>query len=434
MLTRKSWITLLLALLTGLAGAQKTKIKVKQKRSGAANTRAILPARQEGIRTGAEQTARYLPLLQGKNVGLLVNHTSTVGERHLVDVLRANGVTLKVIFGPEHGFRGNAPDGAKIDNNRDPSTGVPVVSLYGKKLRPSAEDLKGVDILVYDIQDVGTRFYTFISSLQYLMEAALEQNIPLLVLDRPNPNGFYVDGPVLDPKFKSFVGMQPVPIVYGMTPGEYAHMILMEGWLSPEANEAFEVTKRARYSAGATYFRLEVIPCTGYTHKSRYALPVRPSPNLPEMQSIYWYPSTCLFEGTVLSEGRGTEKPFQYIGHPALPRHLFSFTPRTNAGAPNPKHKDQSCYGWNLSGSTDSVLRQTAGRLQLGTLLEAYRLFPQKDSFFKEATFNRLAGSDQLMQQIRAGKTEAEIRASWQPELNRFKEVRKKYLMYPDFE
>ncbi|MGZ5222397.1 MAG: exo-beta-N-acetylmuramidase NamZ family protein, partial [Chitinophagaceae bacterium] len=261
-----------------------------QSEAGNKNSTKIIPA--------ADQVDEYLPLLKGKKVALLVNHTSTVGGTHIVDTLKKLGIDIRVVFGPEHGFRGDAPDGAKIETTVDAKTGIPVVSLYGKKNKPTAEDLKDIDIMVYDIQDVGTRFYTFISSMQYFMEAALENDsygIPLIILDRPNPNGFYVDGPVLDMKFKSFVGMQPVPVVYGMTIGEYANMILLQGWLSEAANSVFENLKRARFKSGTKYFHLQVIPVKNYTHKSKYLLPVPPSPNLPDMPSIYWYASTCFF-------------------------------------------------------------------------------------------------------------------------------------------
>ena len=407
--------------------AQKPRENSQPQAKQQKSTAAITPA--------AEQMSQYLPLLKGKKLALLVNHTSTVGGTHIIDTLIKLGVNIKVAFGPEHGFRGDAPDGAKIETTTDAKTGVPVVSLYGKKNKPTPEDLKDVDVMVYDIQDVGARFYTFISSMQYFMEAALENGIPLIILDRPNPNGFYVDGPVLDQKFKSFVGMQPVPVVYGMTIGEYAQMILQEGWLSDAANKAYENLKRIRFMEGAKYFRLTVIPVANYTHKSKYVLPVKPSPNLPEIQSVYWYPSTCFFEGTTFSEGRGTPKPFEYIGHPLMPKTMFSFTPVATAGAPSPKHKDQVCYGYNLSGTPAEVLKVIDNKLQLKYLLEAYRLFPEKENFFtKNNGLNRLAGTDELMQQIKDGKTEAQIRASWEPKLAAFKTIRKKYLLYPDFE
>ncbi|RYY91280.1 MAG: DUF1343 domain-containing protein, partial [Chitinophagaceae bacterium] len=367
---RSALAAALLFLLAGSTMAQKTKIKTKLRQKRSAPTVVAAP-KVSAILPAAEQPAAYLPQLRGKKVALLVNQTSRAQGAHLADFLKRYGIDLRVIFGPEHGFRGNAPDGAEIRSNVDAATGVPVVSLYGKKLKPAPEDLKDIDIMVYDIQDVGARFYTYISSLQYYLEAALENGIPLMILDRPNPNGFYVDGPVLDPKFKTFVGLQPIPIAYGMTPGEYAQMLLLEGWLSDAANRAFEVTKRARYAPGARYFRLEVIPCAGYTHKSRYALPVRPSPNLPDMTAIYWYTSTCLFEGTAVTEGRGTPRPFATIGAPLLPKHLFAFTPGPTEGAPKPRYNGQTCYGWDLSAERRELQPQNAGRLQLRYLLEA---------------------------------------------------------------
>ncbi len=331
----------------------------------------------------AERTDKYLPLLKGKNVAIFANHTSTVGNMHLVDVLQQAGVSIKIIFGPEHGFRGTADAGEKVENIIDKATGVPVVSLYGKKRKPSKEDLEDIDIMLFDIQDVGVRFYTYISSLQEYMETAIEYNIPLIVLDRPNPNGHYIDGPVLETKFKSFVGMQPIPIVYGMTIGEYARMLLEEGWLSKQAMDAYTTNVlAATYPPGASYFSLSVIPNGNYTHKSKYILPVKPSPNLPEIQSVYWYPSTCFFEGTVMSEGRGTDKPFQIFGHPSLPKGLYKFTPTSREGAKDPKLKDKTCYGWNLSGTPDQVLKKVDNKIQLAWLMLAYKLFPDKKSFF----------------------------------------------------
>lgn len=416
------------------AQKQKTKIKTETKKvkikTNNANASSIIP--------GAERLNEYLPLLKGKNVAVFANPTAIVGNTHLVDTLLKLGIKIKVAFGPEHGFRGNAPDGAKIETTVDKATGIPIVSLYGQKNKPSKEDLKDVDVMLYDIQDVGARFYTFISSMQLYMEAAIENNIPLIILDRPNPNGFYVDGPVLDPKFKSFVGMQPVPVVYGMTIGEYAQMLLDEGWLSvpvkyPIVNIDLVKDKRtAMYSqTPLPKFNLTIIKCLNYTHKSKYVLPVRPSPNLPEIQSVYWYPSICFFEGTAISEGRGTEKPFELFGHPSLPKNMFSFTPHSTEGAPSPKYKGQVCYGWNVSGTPEEVLKMVDSRLQLKYLLEAYRLFPDKENFFnKNNGFNRLAGNDELMQQIKDGKTEEEIRKSWEPKLSEFKKIRKKYLLY----
>jgi uncharacterized protein YbbC (DUF1343 family) len=368
----------------------------------------------------AERMELYLPLLQGKKVAVFANHTSLVKNTNLVDTLVKKGINVVVVFGPEHGFRGTADAGEKIGNYTDEKTRVPVVSLYGSKTKPSPEDLQNVDVMVFDIQDVGTRFYTYISSLEEYMTAAIENNKRVIVLDRPNPNGFYVDGPVLDPKLKSFVGMQRIPIVYGMTIGEYAKMLVGEKWLKSEVKDVNNF--------------LTVITCAGYTHKSKYVLPVKPSPNLPDMPSIYWYPSTCWFEGTVLSEGRGTAKPFQLFGHPSLPKNLISFTPRSMPGATNPKHKDQVCYGWDLSGSPEEVLKKTDAKIQLKYIIEAYRLFPNKDSFFRSnGSFNRLAGNDVLMNQIRNGVAEEEIRKSWEPALQEFRLTRKKYLLYEDF-
>jgi uncharacterized protein YbbC (DUF1343 family) len=389
---------------------------------------------QVKIIPAAERINVYLPLIKGKKVGIFANHTSTVGNGHLVDTLQKLGVDIRVIFGPEHGFRGTIPDGVKIADYKDEKTGILVVSLYGAKRRPTADDIKDVDVLIFDIQDVGTRFYTYISSMQEFLEFALENHKPLMILDRPNPNGFYVDGPVLDPKFKSFVGMQPIPINYGMTMVEYARMLLGEKWLNEKAN-AIAAHNITTEPTPDTPFHVQFIKCQNYTHKSKYVLPVKPSPNLPDMQSIYLYPSTCLFEGTALSEGRGTAKPFQYIGHPGLPKNLFSFTPNPNEGSKSSKHFGKVCYGWNLGGTVDEVMKKVDGRIQLKWLIEAYKLFPQKDSFFlRTNSFNRLSGTDVLMQQIKDGKSEEEIRKSWEPKLSEFKAIRKKYLLYEDFE
>lgn len=404
--------------------AQKEKTKTKTNKQGNAS-----------IITGAERLDAYLHLLKGKRVAVFANTTAIVGRLHLVDTLLKLGINIKVVFGPEHGFRGNAPDGAKIETTVDKATGIPIVSLYGQKNKPSSEDLKNIDVMIYDIQDVGTRFYTFISSFQLYMEAALENGIPLLILDRPNPNGFYVDGPVLDPKFKSFVGMQPIPVVYGMTIGEYGMMLGGEGWLAEKANNKYDYYKKFAQKQPDTPFHFLVIRCLNYTHKSKYVLPIKPSPNLPDIQSVYWYASHCFFEGTAIAEGRGTPHPFEWIGHPSLPKNLFSFTPHSTEGAPNPKYKDQVCYGWNVSGTSEEVLKMIDGRLSLKYLLQAYQLFPGKEFFFnKNKGFNRLAGNDELMEQIKDGKTEKEIRASWQPRLSGFKKIRKKYLLYEDFE
>ena len=389
---------------------------------------------QTRITTGAERTAVYFPLLKGKSVAVFANQTSMVGGTHLVDTLIKSGIKVVKIFGPEHGFRGDADAGEHVGDAKDKKTGIPVISLYGDHKKPTPEDLKDVDILLFDIQDVGVRFYTFISSLQYYLEAALENHKPLMILDRPNPNGFYVDGPVLDMKFKSFIGMQPIPIVYGMTIGEYALMLAGENWLSKEANavNAYNITTQP---TADTPFHVTVIKCKNYDHNSKYVLPVMPSPNLKQMQGIYLYPSTCFFEGTVLSEGRGTDAPFQIFGHPTLPKNLYTFTPAPNAGAKSSKCFYQACYGWKIDGSNEEILQQLGKKIQLKYLLEAYSLFPGKDSFFLKNNFiNRLAGNDILQQQVKSGATEAEIRKSWEPQLQAFKQTRKKYLLYTDFE
>ena len=389
--------------------------------------------------TGADRMNVYLPMLKGKAVAVFANQTSMVQNTHLVDTLLKSGINIVKIFGPEHGFRGTADAGEHVDDAKDKKTGLPVISLYGNHKKPTPEDFKDVDVLIFDIQDVGVRFYTFISSLQYYLEAALENHKPLLILDRPNPNGFYVDGPVLDTNFKSFVGLQPVPIVYGMTIGEYALMLAGENLLSARANaiNAYNVTTNP---TADTPFHVQVIKCKNYDHNTKYILPVMPSPNLKSMQSIYLYPSTCFFEGTVLSEGRGTDKPFQIFGHPSLPNTLYPFTPKPNAGAKNSKCFYQKCYGWNLSGNNKEVLfrlnsKSEGYRIQLKYLIEAYKLFPGKDSFFLKNNFiNKLAGNDILQQQVKNGNSEEEIRKSWEPELKEFKERRRKYLLYKDFE
>jgi uncharacterized protein YbbC (DUF1343 family) len=386
------------------------------------------------ITPAAERTNVYVPMLKGKAVGVFANQTSMVKNTHLVDTLLKMGVNVVKIFGPEHGFRGDANAGEHVADGTDKRTGLPVISLYGKHRKPTPEDLKGVDVLLFDIQDVGVRFYTYISSLQEFMEAAFEHGIPLMILDRPNPNGFYIDGPVLEREHSSFIGMQPVPVVYGMTIAEYAFMIAGEKWLSKKANEKYAFYKTAENSPD-TPFHFQVIKNVNYDHNSKYRLPIMPSPNLPEMQSIYLYPSTCFFEGTVLSEGRGTDKPFQIFGHPALPKNLFSFTPKPNAASKSSKCFFQKCYGWNLSGSEKDVLEKTDGRIQLSYLQNAYKLFPGKDTFFlKNNFFYKLAGNKNLMQQIKDGISEEEIKKSWEPGLTAFKEIRKKYLLYKDFD
>ena len=362
------------------------------------------------LQTGAERTDQYLPLLKGKRVALVVNQTSVIGKKHLVDSLVAAGVNITLIYAPEHGFRGEADAGAHISNATDSKTGLPIFSLYGKNKKPSAEQLSNVDVLLFDIQDVGARFYTYISTMHYVMEAAAENNKSVLVLDRPNPNGYYVDGPVLNPKYRSFVGMHPIPVVHGLTVGELAGMINGQKWLE-----------------GGRTCKLTVIPVKNYTHKTRYSLPVKPSPNLPNDLAIQVYPSICLFEGTNVSVGRGTPTPFQVIGSPFYKKKDFSFTPQSVPGATNPPHLNQVCYGYKL---TD---KDVQGKFTLAYLLDFYRNSTGQDKFFTNF-FTSLAGNTELKEQIIAGKSEAEIRASWQPALHAYKKMRKQYLRYPDFE
>ena len=431
----KNFISIFIALtITVFIQAQSSK----QKPQGIETLSVILP--------GAYQTETYLPLLKGKRVGIFANQTSNIGKQHLVDSLQRLGIKITKAFGPEHGFRGKADAGEKVDNYIDSATGIPIVSLYGKKRKPTAQDIADVDILLFDIQDVGTRFYTFISSLQEFIESAIEFDKPLIILDRPNPNGFYVDGPILDSNYKSFVGMQPIPIVYGMTIGEYAKMLLGEKMLQwkyiKKQDNHVSLGEMLGFEEERRNFKLTVIKCKNYTHKSKYILPIKPSPNLPDMPSIYWYASTCFFEGTVLSEGRGTDHPFCIFGHPLLPNNLFTFTPTSRDGAKEPKLKDKVCYGWNLFESNTNVLKSIDNKIQLKYLLDAYELFPDKANFFikpksnkpTDFFFNKLAGNAVLMEQINAGKSETEIRNSWQPGIEAFKKIRKKYLLYPDFE
>lgn len=363
------------------------------------------------LKTGAEQTALYLPMLKGKTVALVVNHTSVIGKTHLADSLIALGVKVKTIFAPEHGFRGTADAGEHVANGIDKKTGLPIVSLYGSNKKPSVAQLEGIDIVIFDIQDVGARFYTYTSTMHYVMEACAETGKTILVLDRPNPMGHLVDGPVLDRKFASFVGLNPVPVVHGCTVGELAGMINQEGWLKDgiKAN-------------------LKVIKCLNYKHSTPYTLPIAPSPNLPNLQSILLYPSICFFEGTEVSVGRGTDKQFQVIGSPNPANGNFTFTPVDKPGAKNPPQKDKLCYGLDLS----QVDARKEG-FTLKYVLDFYQKARDKTKFFTSiSSFDRLAGSDDLRKQIIAGKTEAEIRTTWQKDLEAYKVIRKKYLLYAE--
>ncbi|MFD2936638.1 exo-beta-N-acetylmuramidase NamZ family protein [Spirosoma flavum] len=362
------------------------------------------------IQTGADQMNLYLPVLQGKRVGLVVNHTSRVGSVHLVDSLIARGVTIKTIFAPEHGFRGQATDGEEISSSRDPRTGIMITSLYGKNRKPTPKQMDSLDVIVFDIQDVGVRFYTYTSTMHYVMEACAEAGKPMILLDRPNPNGHYIDGPVLDPKFKSFVGLNPIPVVYGLTMGELARMINGEGWL-----------------AGAKTCPLTVVPLKNYTHQTPYILPVPPSPNLPNQQAVLLYPSLCFFEGTVVSVGRGTDKQFQVIGSPYTQYGPYTFTPVDKPGAVNPPLEGQLCYGLDLSNVTISKKG-----LVLDYFFDFFKRATDKSKFFLANNgIDRLVGTDQLRLQLLAGVSENKIRESWEPGLNVYKQIRKKYVLYP---
>ena len=364
------------------------------------------------VHVGAERTDQYVPLLLGKRIAVVTNQTGMIGQTHLVDSLLSIGVDIVKVFAPEHGFRGEASAGEHVADERDQRTSLPLVSLYGKNKKPSPAQLADVDILLFDIQDVGVRFYTYISTLHYVMEAAAEQGKQVLVLDRPNPNGFYVDGPMLDTAFRSFVGMDPVPLVHGLTMGEYARMANGEGWLK-----------------GGVQCKLTVIPCTGYDHSTFYELPVKPSPNLPNMAAVYLYPALGLFEGTIVSVGRGTDKPFQCIGFPECTLGDYAFTPLSTPGALNPPYQGITCIGLDLSSYGDFYTRLDPG-LNLEWLIGMYKASPDKAKFFNPF-FDKLAGNSSLRKAVVEGKSEEDIRASWRKELNAFKDKRKAYLLYP---
>ena len=358
------------------------------------------------IIVAAAQTESYLNLINGKNIAIVANQTSVIENTHLVDSLLALGVSVKKVFAPEHGFRGKADAGELINDGFDTKTGLPIFSLHGKSKKPSAEQLKGIDVIVFDIQDVGARFYTYISSLHYVMEAAAENEIMVIVLDRPNPNGHYIDGPVLEPKHSSFVGKHPVPLVYGMTIGEYGQMINGEKWLK-----------------NGIQCDLTVIPLKNYTHDSEYSLPIRPSPNLPNDTSINLYPSLGFFEGTIINAGRGTEFQFQRYGAPFFEKSNFNYTPKPNFGSKYPKQKDKLCYGVDLRNT------KKLSAINLEWLVDAYQKTPKTEKFFGK-TFTIHAGNTKLQQQIEQGLTAQEIRKSWKNGLEAFKVIRKNYLIY----
>lgn len=368
------------------------------------------------IKVGAERTEIYLPKIQGKSIAIVANHTSLIGTTHLVDTLLSLKVDIKKIFCPEHGFRGNIEAGELINNHSDSKTGLPIVSLYGSSKKPKKEHFKDVDVVIFDLQDVGVRFYTYISTMHYVMEACAENGIPLIVLDRPNPNGYYIDGPVLDTAYRSFVGMHPVPLVHGLTVGEFAQMINGEGWLFNKQKCSLTVT-----------------PCLGYTHSETFNLPVKPSPNLPNQLSILLYPSLGLFEGTTVSVARGTDFPFQAFGYPNYPLKQFKFKPTVRIGASvNPPYNGKTCFGVDLRDySIDYFLERKS--INLDWLIYTYKTHPDKKTFFNNF-FRNLAGTPILRKQIEDGLNAETIRKTWQPAIEQYKQIRKNYLLYPDFE
>lgn len=399
----KSIVLLILFLFAGNAEAQRL-VKVET------TSKTI-----KDLLVGADRTSEYLPVLKGKSVAVVANQSSLIKSTHLVDSLISLKVKVKKVFCPEHGFRGLVDAGEKVATEKDAKTGLSIISLYGKNKKPSAADLKDVDVVVFDIQDVGVRFYTYLSTLHYVMEACAENKKQLLVLDRPNPNGYFIDGPVMEDAYKSFLGLHPVPIVYGMTIGEYAQMINGEGWLK-----------------GGVKCDLKVITIGNYTHNDLFELAVRPSPNLPNMSSIYLYPSLGLFEGTVIAVGRGTDLPFQIIGSPTLTKTNYSFIPEPKPGAMEPKYKGQQCNGHNLAEFGKEYMKDTK-KINLFWLTGTYADTPDKTTFFDE-NFNYHAGNSTLQKQIKDGVSEEAIRKSWEPGLAKFRTVRKKYLLYKDFQ
>ncbi|RUT73415.1 exo-beta-N-acetylmuramidase NamZ family protein [Ancylomarina longa] len=371
--------------------------------------------KKQAVICGADNTLEYIKSLENKNVAVVANQASRIGNEHLVDFLLGRGILIKKFFSPEHGFRGDADAGEKFKNYKDKKTGLPIVSLYGKHYKPSVTDIKGIDVIVFDLQDVGVRFYTYISTLHYVMEICAEENIPLIVLDRPNPNAYYIDGPVLEKRYRSFVGMHPVPVVYGMTIGEYAKMINGEGWLR-----------------SGIHCSLTVIPCINWSRDSIYSLPVKPSPNLPNSLAVALYPSLCFFEGTVVSVGRGTDFPFQCYGHPLMKKGDFSYQPRSISGVSKyPKFEKQKCYGKDLRSINLKHLRKRK-EINITYLIDAYRHLGDKTKFFN-AFFKNLAGTEKLREQIESGLSEEGIRKNWQKDIQAFKNIRKKYLIYPDY-
>lgn len=376
--------------------------------SQSTDTIPILNSNSNELKVGAERLGKYLSLLEGKRVGLVVNQTSIIHQTHLVDTLLALGVTIQKVFAPEHGFRGQADAGETVSDGIDNATGLPIVSLYGNNKKPTAYQLQDLDIVIFDIQDVGARFYTYITTMHYVMEACAENQKVMLILDRPNPNGDYVDGPMLDMALQSFVGYHPIPIVHGLTVGELAKMIVGENWMA--TSQSLDLT---------------IIPIENYTHQTPYSLPIKPSPNLPNDLSIRLYPSLCLFEGTAISVGRGTYFPFQVIGYPDASFGDFSFTPKSISGMSKyPKHENQTCYG------IDFREKEEIPTFNLSFIIDYYQKFSNKNEFFNNY-FDTLVGTFELKQQIQTGWTEEQIRASWQEDLESYHLMRAQYLLYP---
>jgi uncharacterized protein YbbC (DUF1343 family) len=417
-------LALAISLATALAANSNCVNSSSQKSPAMADSLSAAPEdllKAKGPTTGADQISQYLDYLKGKKVGILVNQTSIIGTKPIVDSLVALGVNIVTIFGPEHGFRGTASNGDKVSDSVDPKTGIPAISLYGKLKKPTKEQMAAIDLMIFDIQDVGARFYTYINTLGHVMEACAENNKEMLILDRPNPNGFLVDGPILEDHLRSGIGMYKIPISHGLTIAEFAQMINGEGWL-PNKMQC----------------RLKIIKVADYTHDTPYVLPVMPSPNLNTQQSVMLYPHICMFEGTILSQGRGTYMPFTVLGAPLLKgKYDFSFTPQSIKGmSETPLHQDKECYGLDLRKYDLKDVRKS-GKLNLKWLIELYKAYPDKEKFFdmsqskQMGSFDKLSGTENLKKQIIAGTSEDEIRKSWEPGLGQFREMRKKYLIYP---
>lgn len=412
MKTNLTFLAMVIITLSGLA--QNTAPITK-------NRRKVLTETKSTLTTGAEQTEKYFGYLKGKRVAMLANPTTIIGKRHLVDSLISAGINVVKVFGPEHGFRGNASNGDNVKDEKDDATGLKIISLYGAKRKPSREDLATVDIMLFDIQDVGCRFYTYINVLRDVMESCAENNKELLILDRPNPNGYLVDGPILNMELKSGIGQSPIPIAHGMTIAEFAQMINGEGWIP-----------------GRLKCKLKIIKVANYNHDMPYALPVKPSPNLNTQQSVMLYPSTCLFEGTILNHGRGTYFPFTIFGSPKLKGiYDFSFTPVSIPGmSETPLHMNETCYGIDLRNYDVEQLRKTK-RINIQWMIDLYNSYPEKEKFFDRSYSNqmgsidRLAGTYDFKKQIMEGKSAKEIQQSWEPGLAKYKTMRKKYLLYP---